>query len=1563
MMIDHRLVCEEEGDEHAKPHITDCYIVANRYRSDHRPIAALFTRPTPQTYSGKATDRADTQEAEEALAVGEPYSAKEAAIVFTTAAASLRRRAKSQCPTSSGGDDEATYACCGTLCDSESDSESGEETDAEMSDSAATDDQKHDEHQATRAKVSDNNRQRATQTHIGGTAWEEPQMDILEKIDKFDEGGADQPSACDESTDIEVEPTGAVSYPKDHRPANKALFNADDATDKTQGKKNKPTKPQQEEENRAQEPKQTRKAKFNDPNQPWRRTNPDKPAEARPWAVLMAKAQRGDKGGRATGVRARHTGSRYVVPTRLNTTAPVAKIDVVHHDTGERREGETLFDTGAMINLTTEEAAKRLGCTIIDAKQRRDRPRLTMADGSRTRPTGLTVLPLELAAGIIVQVEAWIMSAGPHDIIIGAPTMEHLHGVVDLGAKCVRMIIPATHGRRKAKRVSVPFELEEGIELVEEAVGLYATKRLVLQPGYHSIIPVNAIRDSHVADGTWGLVTNTAGEQNYAVATGVTTLRRHQNWAQVANITDEPIIFRRGSLVAEFQRKDKSMFTLDKSSDLDTLNKTMALDAEAGHQETHAAAARLETTQQTSPETAYAEHEHLTPLKLGDMAGPDGRSNLKQSEVQRLKAVVLRHHNVWNIDAEKQPAATGIKCSIKLRGPPSAIGHARQFSANPVARKKVAEIVEEQKQRGIIQDSCSPYSSSALLVPKPNGKGVRFCVDYRKLNSIVVREAYPLPRVDDCLGALKGSKYFSSIDITTAFWQVPMDEESRHLTAFATHDGLYEYLRMPMGLCTASAVFSRFVDRILSGLKWHVVLCYADDILVYTPTFDGHIAALDAVLGRLEAQGLTLGADKCHLGASQVRFLGHLVTADGIKPDPDKVEAIKQLTLPEDKKGLKSLMGLFSYYRKFCRDFSTIAAPLHKCLKHNYRVPRGSDGKAAWSEEQHNAFKTLRNMLTQDTMLAHPDWSQPFILDTDACGHGLGGILSQVQDGKERVIMFASRSLNKHEGAYTAWEQETLAVRWACSVFDWYLWGKKVCIRTDSTAVKSILQKATTGRHMRWALALQEVDYEIEHRRGTMHGNADGLSRCPIRSCCPYGNKDAVETIYDCPAPIPASTVTFFPPKDLEAWDLAQVAILQRKDMRCRALVKEVKGTTKSKPSGATRYEVGEKGALYLAAVTDGKRQTPRRLVVPETLKAFILRRHHGIPMSGHGGRKRTKRAIEQRYYWKNMDRDIRRWIRACAICQRRKTPRPLRAGTPKSVCVTQRPWHTAAIDLVGPLPKTSGNGNCYILTILDTFSRWVIAIPIKSKHAREVADALYKHLICQHGTPTRIYSDRGTEFINAGLKSMCKRWGIHKIETTGWQPQANPVERTHRWINSGMTTLYATFGAEWDRYVDAIIFAHNISENESTGFSPFQLTYGRRPAVPEDVMYGLQETEAGFETEAQYHIHCGAWMAKAYKHVHEQQRKMAESNKEARAERMHSTEFEIDQHVMYWKPPRMTAPDDEKNTSGHATKKQRNRHAEAPAKWSPKWTGPHKIVKKWGDTDMHPGRDRAGHN
>ena len=211
------------------------------------------------------------------------------------------------------------------------------------------------------------------------------------------------------------------------------------------------------------------------------------------------------------------------------------------------------------------------------------------------------------------------------------------------------------------------------------------------------------------------------------------------------------------------------------------------------------------------------------------------------------------------------------------------------------------------------------------------------------------------------------------------------------------------------------------------------------------------------------------------------------------------------------------------------------------------------------------------------------------------------------------------------------------------------------------------------------------------------------------------------------------------------------------------------------------RFELREDGVLCIRALAYPSQ--PAKIVVPDCLKAFILRRHHGIPMSGHSGVKKVLRKLKERFWWKHMARDTKRWIGACLICRRRKTPRPMHTGAPGSICAPHR-FHTIAIDLVGPTSQTL-EGNQYILTMLDTFTRWVVAVPIPSKEASVIAHAIYRHWICKYGSPERIYSDRGTEFVNKGLKSMCRRWSIRKIETTGWQPQSNPVERVHRWLNS----------------------------------------------------------------------------------------------------------------------------------------------------------------------------------
>jgi hypothetical protein len=279
-------------------------------------------------------------------------------------------------------------------------------------------------------------------------------------------------------------------------------------------------------------------------------------------------------------------------------------------------------------------------------------------------------------------------------------------------------------------------------------------------------------------------------------------------------------------------------------------------------------------------------------------------------------------------------------------------------------------------------------------------------------------------------------------------------------------------------------------------------------------------------------------------------------------------------------------------------------------------------------------------------------------------------------------------------------------------------------------------------------------------------------------------------------AVIPAA---YFPPSDFEAWDANQLRVLQLADKFCSETMAAIQesGVTwgtihKPRVPGPVPRADNTKSIFIInneALLCHRANGGPPCVVVPEALKAFILRNHHGVPFVGHCGANKVLGHMRKRYWWRGMARDVRRWIKACLFCKRRKTPRPLHAGQARSNPISPHPWHTVAIDLVGPL-NTTVTGFKYMLTIVDTFTRWFIAVPIQSKKADVVADAIYRHLLTKQGCPATIFSDQGGEYVNAGLKSMCRHWGIRKLETTGWQPQANPVERAHRWLNTALTAL-----------------------------------------------------------------------------------------------------------------------------------------------------------------------------
>jgi transposase InsO family protein/predicted aspartyl protease len=409
--------------------------------------------------------------------------------------------------------------------------------------------------------------------------------------------------------------------------------------------------------------------------------------------------------------------------------------------------------------------------------------------------------------------------------------------------------------------------------------------------------------------------------------------------------------------------------------------------------------------------------------------------------------------------------------------------------------------IQSMLERGVIEPSNSPWASPIVLVKKKDGS-TRFCTDYRALNDVTIKDAYPIPRIDDTLDALAGSTWFSCADCAYGYWQIGMDERDKEKTAFATRGGLYQFNVMSMGLCNAGSTFERLMEHVLGGLQWRVCLVYLDDIIVYATTFDGHLARLKTVLGRLRTAGLKLKAKKCSLFQRKVLFLGHVVSEQGVGTDPTKIEVIQSWPTPTTLTEVRGFIGLCSYYRRYIRGFGEIASPLHRLAEKG----RGF----VWTQECETAFSELKRCLTNAPVLAYVDPGESFILDTDASDRAMGAVLSQVQNGSERVIAYASRCFSKTERRYCVTRRELLAVVYFVKYFRHYLYGAKFLVRTDHNSLRWLFNfKSPEGQIARWLEVLGTFTFDIIHRPGRQHTNADAISRVPCRQC---GRDDSTES-------------------------------------------------------------------------------------------------------------------------------------------------------------------------------------------------------------------------------------------------------------------------------------------------------------------------------------------------------------------------------------------------------------------------------------------------------------------
>ena len=758
-------------------------------------------------------------------------------------------------------------------------------------------------------------------------------------------------------------------------------------------------------------------------------------------------------------------------------------------------------------------------------------------------------------------------------------------------------------------------------------------------------------------------------------------------------------------------------------------------------------------------------------------------------------------------------------------------------------QQEVAEHLKEMLDHDIVQPSHSPWAAPVVLVRKRDG-GLRFCIDYRKLNEVTQKDAYPLPRIDDALDCLSKACWFSTLDLASGYWQVEVDPKDKQKTAFITRQGLFEFNVLSFGLCNSPGTFQRLMDLVLADLQWTTCLVYLDDIIVFGRTFHEHLSRLDEVLNKLQQANLKVKPVKCNLFSPQVQYLGHIISAQGVEADPAKVEAVRQWPVPKNQTEVKSFVGLASYYRRFVKGFAEIARPLHQLTEKGRRFK--------WTDECQAAFEKLKASLMSAPILAYPDPHKTFILDTDASDAGIGAVLSQEEAGYERVIAYASRALTKQERKYATTKKELLSMVTFTKHFKHYLLGKEFVLRTDHGSLRWLHNfQELEGQLARWLEQLANFQYKIVHRPGRVHSNADALSRLPAFLSDELVPSEQVEVAS---SPVAHPICAVLPRESQNRCGLEELDELrdaQKEDGEITKIIslrgektqvqhRELPNELKKFAPVWSQLQMQEGRLVRIPpANSDAAKQV--QVVLPSSLVPKVLEQLHNSVTAGHLGIQKMQAKVKDRFYWPGWFDDVRRWCRECKDCGSRKLIGPLPCA-PLQLTTVSRPFERVAVDILGPLPETASR-NKYILVIGDYFSKWTEAFAIPNQEAQTVAKVLVEGWVCRLGAPRTVHTDQGRNFESILFKEMCQLLNIQKTRTSPYHPQSDGmVERFNRTLLSMLSLFVEENQMNWDALLPYVMLAYRSSVHSSTGFTPFKVVFGQEMVLPLDIMLAVGE-------------------------------------------------------------------------------------------------------------------------
>lgn len=809
-------------------------------------------------------------------------------------------------------------------------------------------------------------------------------------------------------------------------------------------------------------------------------------------------------------------------------------------------------------------------------------------------------------------------------------------------------------------------------------------------------------------------------------------------------------------------------------------------------------------------------------------------NELSIEDRNKLITILIEYQDVFYKDGDPiNPLNTTIKHTIRLVDNAEPI-QAKLYSLPLTHRHAISEQVNKWLQLGILKPSYSPWSATCVVVDKKDQKLGRVCGNFQPLNKLTVNDAYPLKRIEDQKESFHGSIFYSSIDLKDAYIQVELDEKSKELTAIVTHDGLFQFERMIQGLKTAPATFHRIIDDAFKDVINICLAPYFDDLTVHSKSMNEHLNHLVQVFKIMRKFGFKAKASKVNLCVKELSWLGFILSDGTIKPDVKLVTAIENLAIPKNVNEVRMVTGLFNFYRSFIPRFAERCSPLDKLKR--------TDVNFSWGPEQQNAFNDLKSALMQYPVLRLPNMNKPYILDTDASTIGIGGILQQEDEvtKKNFVVSYYSRKLSDAEKKMGITDLEALALRDSIKKFNKYLIGQKFTVYVDHISLTYLKNLATlSGKLGRISIDLQQYNYEIKYKPGHEHLNVDCLSRLINDSQEPKkGEINNVSRIKQ-----QADLSSFRQIQQADNFTVSVINYLNDNEIKIdEELEDKIKKYLQN--NNNMKFEVHD-GILNVTNTRKTK-NISFQIVIPDENNFIKLQLAQSLHNPTHCGRSTLYKLMSSKFYWSGMSEYLNKFVDTCNVCQ--KVKRDFHNSIiEKQIILNQskksnekpmfEPFSQITIDHLD-LPTTESGFKC-LLVIIDRATRLVKAIPCKSHESMESIEQIINQWIFNYGVPRVILSDNGKAFVNALMKELNKMLGIDHILSSPYNPQSHGlVERANQSIGKVLRALIEAHHdgtTNWDKYISHAVFAINTTINEATGFSPYELVYGRQVSYPID--------------------------------------------------------------------------------------------------------------------------------